>query len=168
MPFTPYHFGPALLLSVLLFPFLDVTTVMIASVILDLEPITILILGLPLPLHGFFHTYLGATIVALALSAMIWPFRSYLNQITSFFGLHQKSNSRNIILASLVGVYFHIFLDSFLYVEMIPFYPLLGNPFLGVVSSGSVYMFCVIAGLFGIVSYAIRFFYLQQKSNPDT
>jgi hypothetical protein len=68
MPFTPYHFGPAVLVGVLLFPFVDLTTVMVASVIVDLESLAVILFDLPMPLHSFFHTYLGATIVAVVLS----------------------------------------------------------------------------------------------------
>ena len=167
MPFTTYHFGPALLLGVLLFPFLDVTTLMVASVVLDLEPLAVLVLGLPIPLHGFFHTYLGATIVALVLSAIIWPFRAYLNQFISLFGLHQKSNSRHIILASLIGTNFHVFLDSFLYMEMNPFYPLLGNPFLSLLTSSLVYTSCVLVAILGLIVYLIRIFYSFQGSKDN-
>ena len=156
MPFTPYHFGPALLLGILLFPFIDLTTVMIASVIIDLEPLAVLFLNLPLPLHGFFHSYLGASIAALVLSGFIYPFRKQLNKIVSLFGLYQNSSFRHIIAASLVGTYSHVFLDSLLYVEMNPFFPLLGNPFVDLFLNGAVYTFCVIAGLVGISAYVLR------------
>jgi len=104
MPFTPYHFGPGLLVGVLLFPFIDLSTVIAASVILDLEPLSVLLLDLPLPLHGFFHTYLGATIVAFLLAIAIWPFRGYLNKIVSIFGMHQESSFRHILPATSYSI----------------------------------------------------------------
>ncbi|MFX1482813.1 MAG: hypothetical protein ACFFCP_06440 [Promethearchaeota archaeon] len=156
MPFTPYHFGPALLLGVLLFPFTDLATIVIASVVLDLEPLAVIFLNLSLPLHGFFHTYLGASIAASVLSVFVYPFRTYLNKIASLFGLHQNSSLRHIMAASFVGTYSHVFLDSFLYAEMNPFFPIIGNPLLGLLSSGDVYMFCVIAGLIGFLGYVLR------------
>ncbi len=156
MPFTPYHFGPAFLLGILLFPFIDLTTIMIASVIIDLEPLTVIFLNLPIPLHGFFHSYLGASITALVLSVFVYPFRKYLNKIVSLFGLHQSSSFRHIIAASLIGTYSHVLLDSFLYIEMNPFFPILGNPFTGIFLDGAVYTFCVIAGLVGFFAYMLR------------
>ncbi|MFW9811039.1 MAG: hypothetical protein ACFFF9_01140 [Candidatus Thorarchaeota archaeon] len=156
MPFTPYHFGPSLLLGILLFPFVDLVTLMIASVIVDLEPMAIMFLSLPYPLHGFFHTYLGATIAALVLSGFVYPFRKYLNSIVSLFGLHQTSSLRHIIGASFVGTYSHVFLDSFLYAEMNPFFPVLGNPFVNLFTFGAVYNFCLIAGLIGFIGYILR------------
>jgi membrane-bound metal-dependent hydrolase YbcI (DUF457 family) len=156
MPFTPYHFGPVLLLGVLLVPFVDFATLMMASVILDLEPIAVLYFGLPYQVHGFFHTYLGASIMAMVLSGFVYPFRKYLNDVVSLFGLHQRSSLRHIIGASFVGTFSHVFLDSLLYPEMNPFYPVLGNPFVGLFSLEAVYSFCVFAGLVGFGFYVLR------------
>jgi hypothetical protein len=156
MPFTPYHFGPALFIGVLLFPFVDLTTIMIASVILDIEPLAVILFHLSMPLHAFFHTYLGATLVACVLSVLIYPFRKYLNGIVSFFGLKQESSWRHIISASFIGTYSHVLLDSFLYPEMNPFFPLLGNPFLGLLGFGFVYNLCVVLGLVGFFIYLLR------------
>ena len=156
MPFTPYHFGPAVLIGVLLFPFIDLATLMIASVILDLEPLAVIIFDLPIPLHSFFHTYLGATIVAVLLSVGIYPFRKYLNALVALFGLEQKSSIRQIIPAAFIGTYSHVLLDSFLYLEMNPFFPFLGNPFLGLLDGGVVYNLCLVLGLVGVFVYMVR------------
>ena len=156
MPFTPYHFGPALLIGVLLFPFIDFTTIVVASVILDLEPLAVIFLNLPGPLHAFFHTYLGATIVAIALSVCIYPFRKYLNEFVSLFGLKQESSFRHILPAGFIGTYSHVLLDSFLYVEINPFFPLLGNPFVGFLAFGFVYNLCLALGIIGFFVYLLR------------
>ena len=56
MPFTPYHVGPALLVALLLYPLLDISTFLVASLILDLEPLAV-ILGLAKwSMHGVFHS----------------------------------------------------------------------------------------------------------------
>ncbi len=156
MPFTPYHFGPALLIGVLLFPFIDFSTMMIASVILDFEPLSVIIFDLQLPLHAFFHTYVGATIVAIILSIGIYPFRKYLNRFVSLFGLKQESSFQHIMAASFIGTFSHVFLDSFLYVEMNPLFPILGNQFFGLLSSGLVYGFCFSMGFIGLFIYLFR------------
>ncbi|MFW9956308.1 MAG: hypothetical protein ACFFD3_17330 [Candidatus Thorarchaeota archaeon] len=46
MPFTPYHFGPALLIGVVLLPVVDLSTIIVASVVLDLEPLAVLLYGI--------------------------------------------------------------------------------------------------------------------------
>ena len=161
MPFTPYHFGPGLLLGVVLFSFLDFSTVMVACVILDIEPLSVIIFNLPYAAHGFFHTYLGATIAASVLAIAIYPFRKYLNTLVSIFGLHQKSSFRHIFPASIIGTYSHVFLDSLLYPEMNPFYPLIGNPFVGFLMFEFVYNACVYLGFLGFGVYIVRILYNQ-------
>lgn len=168
MPFTPYHFGPGLLLGVLLFPFIDFSTVIIASVFIDIEPLSILIFGLPYPFHGFFHTYLGASILASVLTIGIYPFRKYLNALVSLFGLHQESTLRHIIPASFIGTYSHVFLDSLLYPEMNPFWPLMGNPFVGIFQFSLVYESCVFLGLLGFGLYIVRVMYTQLRPKSNT
>jgi membrane-bound metal-dependent hydrolase YbcI (DUF457 family) len=165
MPFTPYHFGPGLFLGVVLFPFIDFSTVMVACVILDIEPIAVIIFHLPFAPHGFFHSYLGATIVSCLLTIVIFPFRKYLNMLVSAFGLHQESSFRQIFAASVVGTYSHVFLDSLLYPEMNPFYPNIANPFTGLFQFGFVYDACLILGILGFCVYVIRILYNQVKPN---
>ena len=159
-----------MLLGVVLFPFIDLSTVVIASVILDIEPIVVILFGLPSPLHGFFHSYLGATLVAIVLSLVVWPMRKPLNSIVSLFGLNQESSLRHIVPASFIGVYFHVFLDSFIYPEMNPFYPLIGNPFIGVLPVTFVYSSCVYIGLLGLGVLSLRILYVhfqQSKIQPE-
>jgi membrane-bound metal-dependent hydrolase YbcI (DUF457 family) len=109
------------------------------------------------PLHGFFHSYLGSSILALALVLIIYPFRGLLDRIIAAFRVPQKSSFKKILFTSFLGVYFHVFLDSFLYEEMAPFYPLQGNPFFNSLSAfGSysiVYGFCSLTVLLGITLY---------------
>ena len=169
MPFTPYHFGPGLLLGMLLFPFIDISTMIVASVILDLEPLAVILFNLQLPLHGFFHTYLGSTIVAIILSLAIWPMRGSLNTIVSLFGLYQESSLRHILPASFIGVYSHVFLDSFIYSEMNPFFPLIGNPFIGILMVSDVYNWCIYLGLLGLGVFILRvtYIYIRIKIEPE-
>lgn len=147
--------------------FVDLSTIMIAGVILDIEVIVVLVFNLSQPLHGFFHTYFGATLVAITLSIVLWPLRKFLNDIVILLGIHQESNYRMILFGSLIGTESHVFLDSFLYLEMNPFYPLLGNPFLDLIPSVMIYDLCIITGILGLVLYVIRILYRKPISFPN-
>ncbi|MCX8170580.1 MAG: hypothetical protein N3E47_01215 [Candidatus Bathyarchaeota archaeon] len=57
MPFTLFHLGPALGLGLPLRRRLHVPTLVLANVIVDLEPFFVLFLGLDYPLHGYFHIF---------------------------------------------------------------------------------------------------------------
>ena len=101
------------------------------------------------------------------MSICIYPFRKYLNEIVSFFGLKQESSARHILPAAFIGTYSHVLLDSFLYAEMNPFFPLLGNPFLGFLGVGVVYNLCLVLGIIGFFVYLFRVLLKLGLSQPE-
>ncbi|MFX1565062.1 MAG: hypothetical protein ACFFCH_03630 [Promethearchaeota archaeon] len=163
MPFTPFHLGPGLLIGLLLYPYLFIPSILLGSIIVDLEPLTFLILGLPVQ-HLFFHTFLGATILALVGVAVIFLLRGFFDKVMRFFLLPQPTSPLNITVATLIGAYSHIILDAFLYPEMQPFWPFLGNPFLGLVSSSTIYLFCIICFAIAIPVYIIQIWRVKHRA----
>ena len=158
VPFTPFHLGPALLFGLALSVAFDLPTLLVASVIPDVEPFYVMYFHVSdYPLHGFFHSYIGSSILAVLVALVIYPLKNQLNKIMVNFRISQKSSFKKILFTSFVGVYFHVFLDSFLYEEMSPFYPLQGNPFINLlVAYGKysvIYGFCSITALLGIILY---------------
>lgn len=107
-------------------------------------------------LHGFFHSYLGASIIGVLVALIVYALRSVLHEILVAFRLPQKSSFKKILLTSLFGVYFHIFLDSFLYTDIRPFYPLEIKPLYGAIQSRTIYLFCVVSFLLGFLLYIYR------------
>ena len=165
MPLAPFHLGPGLLIGLLLLSYIDFATFLVASVIIDVEPIVVIIFDLDYPLHGFFHSFLGGTIVAFLLAAVMSKVRESLSPLLSFFKLEQKSTFKKILLASLTGIYIHILLDSRMHKDIQPFYPLDFNPFL---SSSAlpgllVYILCVWCFIGAAVIYVIRRFLIRRK-----
>jgi membrane-bound metal-dependent hydrolase YbcI (DUF457 family) len=112
------------------------------------------------PLHGFFHSYLGSSLLAVLVALIIYPLRGMLDRFFTFFRIFQKFSFRKIMFTSFVGVYFHVFLDSFLYEEMNPFYPLLGNPFIDLLLPYGpyriIYGFCSLTAILGIALYSYK------------
>jgi len=62
MPFTPLHFGPGAAIKAAIPTHFSFTVFCYAQVVTDLEPGYFLLRG-EYPVHRFFHTYLGATLV---------------------------------------------------------------------------------------------------------
>jgi len=128
MPFTPFHFGPALLF-VALFGYLDFLTFIIANVIVDFEPFLVLSFDLDLrydyPIHSFFHIFIGGSLVALALAGVMAKFYKHLGKEISV---------KKLRITALSGVWLHILPDSFLYMDMKLFFSLSWNPFHGIFS----------------------------------
>jgi membrane-bound metal-dependent hydrolase YbcI (DUF457 family) len=160
MPFTPFHLGPALLLGLLLLRFIDFPTFLIANVIVDVEPLLVLVFGLDYPLHGFFHSFLGGAIVALVLTLVINRIRETVSPLLAFFRLEQRSSLRSILLAALSGVYLHILLDARMYGDIRPLYPLEADPFFIQTALPGLWesMFCVWCFFGAVIVYVIKLF----------
>jgi len=166
MPFTPYHFGPGLLIGLIFLSLIDFPTILIASIIVDTEPFLVLIFNLDYPLHGFFHSFLGGTIVALILTVIMIKVRKYFTPVMSFFKIKQKISFIRILLASLIGIYVHILLDSPIYTDIRPFLPFDFNPFYrtpSLPSSTELSIICIWCFIAGLIIYVIRLIIFRIK-----
>jgi len=156
MPFTPFHLGPALLFGLLLFQYLDLPTFLVSNIIIDIEPFIILTRGLPVPLHGPFHSYTLGALVSLVTAFIMLLVKPITHPIATLFRLRQESSPLRMFATALLGIYFHVTLDAFLYPEMRLLYPLQSNPLLGLVSINSVYLFCAVCFPLGFALYIYR------------
>ena len=76
MPFTPLHLGPGLLLGMIFTRWVNLPSILLASVIVDVRAIYFaLFVGDLSNLHGFFHTFVGATVLGLLTIVLIWILR---------------------------------------------------------------------------------------------
>ncbi len=166
MPLSPFHLGPAILLGLIILRYVDLPTLIIASVIVDIEPMFIILFNLDVTHHQFLHTFLGGTLVVFILTWIMKKIRIKFSPLLSFFKIEQKASLRSIFLAALSGIYIHILLDSRIYMDIRPFYPLEVNPFLNrnVSSVIGVYMFCIWSFIGGVFVYAIQLVLI--KRNP--
>ena len=158
MPLTPFHLGPALLLGLALFSLIHLPTFLVANVFPDIEPLLVLLLGLDYPLHGFFHSFLGGSIIAILLSLVMIRVDKKIQKIMRFFRLGQAHSQKSIWLSSFSGIYLHILLDSFLYGDIEPFFPITANPLhLPIASAGfAIYALCAVSFILGGFLYAHR------------
>lgn len=163
MPFTPYHLGPSSWIGLILFKTFDFPTLFISSVIIDIEPLCVLLFNLDYPLHGFFHSFLGGSTLAILTAISLYFLKDFIQQIMSMLKLKQDSSFKKILWTSFFGVYFHIVLDAPLYADIKPFYPFQNNPLYGLFSSQHVYLFCVLSFIIGILTYLIKIFLMTKK-----
>ena len=92
IPFTPFHFGPALGLGLPLRKYMHVPTFIVANVIVDIEPFLVLFLGLRYPLHGYLHTFGLAFFVGLALGYAMFLLERVLRPLYRMFLLEPSNN----------------------------------------------------------------------------
>lgn len=169
MPFTPYHMGPGILLKALLQGSFSLMVFGWTQIVMDIQPLIVLLTGTG-HLHGFTHTYIGATLIAL-ISALTGKYASE-------YALRLFSQTRYLpigwpvaFVSAFIGSYSHVLLDSLMHTDLEPFAPFgTVNPFLDWVSVKALYQFCIYSGLLGIGLYFAISLWANRRdssSNPD-
>ena len=153
MPFTPFHWGPSSWIGLLFFRFINIGAFLVGSVIIDIEPFCVLFFKLNYPLHGFLHSYLGSTIIAIFTAWLYYYFKTIINKFWQPFKLAQNSSFLSIFFSCLLGVYLHVLLDSFIYQDIKPFFPASIKPFYGKIPSSIIYSFCSLSFIIGGLLY---------------
>ncbi len=155
MPFTPFHMGPGILIKALLQGSFSLMVFGWAQIIMDLQPLFVLLTGEG-HLHGFSHTYAGATLLAI-FSALSGKYLSEL--VLKIIGIAKKHSPTRITWwvafgSSFIGTYTHVALDSIMHSDVEPLYPLSQeNSMLGVISISELHQLCVYSALLGAVIY---------------
>ncbi len=123
-----------------------------AQILMDIQPLLVMLSGEG-HLHGFTHTYFGATLIApvAALSG------KYLGEVgLRLFQLPQYLPIRwpAAFLGAFIGTYSHIVLDSIMHADIQPLAPFSeSNILFRAISLGYLHVFCVTAGLVGGALY---------------
>jgi hypothetical protein len=166
MPFTPFHLGPGLAIKALSGRHFSLMVFGFSQVAMDVEPLVRIIRGDAL-LHGFTHTYAGASLIALVSVAVGRPvcqfFLNYwiANRDAAFLSRLRgpKLISWPAALAgAFVGTYSHVLLDSIMHSDMRPLAPLSdANGLLHVISVGGLHLLCLLGGILGFMLMLVLF-----------
>ncbi len=159
MPFTPLHLGPGILLKAILQGSFSLMVFGWAQIVMDIQPLYVIISNTRhLELHGFSHTYLGATLLAI-LSALSGKYLSEFG--LKLLGLSTINQPIKIVwwiafFSAFIGTYSHVVLDSIMHSDIQPYFPFAdGNHLLDIIDSGLLHEFCIYSGLVGGVIYYI-------------
>lgn len=158
MPFTPLHMGPGIVIKLFLQGSFSLLVFGWAQIVMDIQPLLAILSG-AVQLHGFSHTYLGATLLAV--------FSAATGKSLAQFGLRwlriattdsHEIRWRVVIPSAFIGSYSHVALDSIMHADVRPFYPLSeANGLLGMVSVDLLQSACLYSGIVGGALYfAVR------------
>lgn len=128
-----------------------------ANVLIDVEPLYFMLTE-QYPLHRFFHTYIGASLVVLLILGLFISVRklSRITYLPNILGWKQLEVMQ-IFVGATLGAYSHIALDSLMHGDIQPFAPFSeANPLLGIVSLDALHGSCVISGIAGIIIVVFR------------
>lgn len=144
MPVSPFHFGPGAAIHAVTPKHVSFLTFCMANVLIDLEPLYYMLTHQE-RLHRFLHTYVGATLVALATIALFIVCRWFAGRLWLPNPFNWKSLSPlAVTLGAATGTYSHIILDSVMHSDITPFAPFSNaNPLYQVISLATLHWFCL-------------------------
>lgn len=166
MPFTPFHMGPGILIKAFLQGSFSLMVFGWAQIVMDLQPLFVLLTGEG-HLHGFSHTYLGATLLAI-FSTLSGKYLSELG--LKILVIAKKNNPIQITWwvasgSAFIGTYTHVALDSIMHSDVEPFYPLSQtNNLIRLISVGELHQFCLYSALIGtVIYYSVHIYYKKHN-----
>lgn len=169
MPVTPFHIIAGVAAKSIRPKYFSWTVFALANVLIDTEAVYYFFTT-GLPAHKYFHTWVGATIIAI-LCATLGKYLCeiglrvlnyvFLNEkyVPSLKWLRQgiKIDQFSAWSGAVIGAYSHIFLDSFVNLDMKPYFPFSDqNHLLGLISLKNTYILCIGLFIAGLIILIIR------------
>ena len=157
MPFTPFHFGPGAAVQAIAPKQVSFIAFCAANVLIDFEPLYYMVTD-QYPLHRFFHTYIGATIIVFVTLLLFTAALKISSKIPlpNLFGW-KRLNVRMVLVGAAIGSYSHIVFDSIMHSDIRPFNPFSeSNPILHIVPLGTMHWAMVASGMLGLIILGIR------------
>lgn len=156
MPFTPFHFGPGLLLKGAAPERLSWSAFVAAQVVIDCETLYH-ILRRDYPLHRELHTFAGAGTAGLAAAGALLVLRGLLPRGRLAPALAAELSTAPVVLGGLLGGLTHPVLDGLMHADVRPFLPWSeANPLLGLMDLDLLHLGCLAAGLAGAALVWLR------------
>ena len=166
MPFTPLHMGPGSAIKAFLQGAFSLMLFGWSQILIDIQPLVVMLTDKG-ELHGFSHTYIGATLIAM----VAVPTGKYLGE----FGLRSLSMPeynpirwRVAIPSAFIGTYSHVFIDAIMHSDITPFTPLSNQRFLyGIVGIESLHLLCVGSAVLGGIAFVLIERRRKSKQNTE-
>lgn len=165
MPFTPFHFGPGALLHAAAPKHVSFLSFCAVNVLIDFESLYNLVFQ-RYPVHAFFHTYIGATLVIATLVLLFLGLRSFASRfwLPNLFYWRELS-SKQVAIGAALGAYSHVALDSVMHPDIQPLLPFdSGNLLLGAISLNTLHLACLACGVLGGGAVVVRWFVAGGKN----
>ena len=166
MPITPFHFGPGAALHALAPRHVSFLSFCAANVLIDFESLYNL-LNQRHPVHAFFHTYVGATLVVATVVLLFLGARWFAGRFWLPNLLRWRELSRvQVFVGAALGAYSHVVLDSVMHRDIQPLAPFASaNALLGAVSLSTLHIACLVLGALGLIGVAVRRLITQERQN---
>ena len=144
--------GPAIAIKAVTQRYFSLMVFGWSQIVIDLQPLVVMLTNKG-HLHGFSHTYIGATLIAV--------FCALTGKPLGELGLRIIKEPKYLpiswsiaFISAFIGTYSHIALDSIMHSDIQPFWPFsLTNGLLGIISIDALHIFCVAFAIVGGVLF---------------
>jgi hypothetical protein len=147
-----------------------------SQVVIDVEPLVRIFRG-DAVLHGFTHTYPGATLIAVISVVNGRPVCQVLlkhwtpdphSPLLSWLRSQEVLTWPAALAGAFAGAYSHVLLDSIMHFDMQPLAPISSaNGLLQIISVGALHLLCVLSGVLGaLLLVAVFLVRRRAKSAP--
>ncbi|MCP4237777.1 MAG: hypothetical protein GY770_30110 [Aestuariibacter sp.] len=148
MPFTPLHMGPGLIVKACMQGTFSLMVFGWSQILIDIQPLVVLLSGKG-ELHGFSHTYIGATIVAVV-SALTGKYLGEIGLRVLRMENYNPIGWKVAFISAFIGGYSHVFIDGIMHSDMRPLAPFSQQGvFLGIVNIDTLHILCVLSAVIG-------------------
>jgi membrane-bound metal-dependent hydrolase YbcI (DUF457 family) len=158
MPFTPFHFGPALLVKSVVPRWFSLSSFVASQVVIDIEALYWLRRN-QWPVHRLLHTFVSGALVGVAVAVTVSAFARFFadSRLAERPGLAAEGRFVPALVGGVVGGLSHSLLDGIMHPDIRPFRPFTeANPLLGLVSIVDLHLACVATGVLGLIVLLIR------------
>lgn len=153
--------GPGLLIKACMQSAFSLTMFGWSQILIDIQPLVVLLTDKG-ELHGFSHTYIGATFIAIA-SALTGKYFCEIGLRIVEMQNYNPITWRVALVSAFIGTYSHVFVDSIMHSDIEPFAPFTtDSQFLGIVSIQTLHILCFVCGIVGGIG-----FYLFQRVHKN-
>lgn len=167
MPFTPLHIGPSAAIALPLNKYLDVPVFLLVNIIIDIEPLLVMIFGFNYPLHGFIHTFIFAALMGILTALVVYLLRPLFQWTMDLLHFPYTPNFYKMLAAGVLGASLHIFLDGIYHWDIRPFFPILLNPLYGLITMDLLESVCFLCFLPAVIFYILGVVFFIQKKRKE-
>jgi membrane-bound metal-dependent hydrolase YbcI (DUF457 family) len=151
LPITPFHFGVGAAFHAADPRRVSFLSFCLVNCVIDCETVWNFLRG-AYPLHRFLHTFLGATLVAVAVPCAFLLARRLASKLEmpNPFGWRDLTVTA-VMIGAFLGTTTHVVLDGIMHPDVRPFWPWNeSNPFYSLVSLGTLHLACLVAAALGV------------------
>lgn len=152
MPFTPLHMGPGIVIKAWLQASFSLMVFGWSQILIDIQPLVVILTGKG-ELHGFSHTYIGATLIAIA-SAVSGKYLGEFGLRVLRLPRYNPIRWRVAIVSAFIGGYSHVFIDSIMHADITPLAPFSNrNGMHAVIGIDWLHVLCLVSAVVGGIGF---------------